>query len=80
MQTHLHTVLFSSRERPLPVHILLDLFGILSNHSPDAHGDVLRGLQVVETAIAVTSNIVGEKLEGMCTALLYDRSVVFTSP
>ncbi|KAG1802445.1 methylmalonate semialdehyde dehydrogenase, partial [Suillus variegatus] len=30
---------------------------------PDAHGDVLCGLQVVETAIAVTSNIVGEKLE-----------------
>ncbi|KAG1746304.1 Aldehyde/histidinol dehydrogenase [Suillus occidentalis] len=29
----------------------------------DAHGDVLCGLQVVETAIAVTSNIVGEKLE-----------------
>lgn len=51
---------------------------ILSNHSPDAHGDVLRGLQVVETAIAVTSNIVGEKLEGMCAALLYGHSVHVT--
>ncbi|KAG0696027.1 Aldehyde/histidinol dehydrogenase [Suillus ampliporus] len=29
----------------------------------DAHGDVLRGLQVVESAIGITSNIVGEKLE-----------------
>ncbi|KIY66164.1 methylmalonate-semialdehyde dehydrogenase [Cylindrobasidium torrendii FP15055 ss-10] len=30
---------------------------------PDAHGDLLRGLQVVETAIGVTSTLVGEKLE-----------------
>ncbi|KAG1716003.1 hypothetical protein ID866_1168 [Astraeus odoratus] len=29
----------------------------------DAHGDVLRGLQVVETAIAITSTLIGEKLE-----------------
>ncbi|KIK30389.1 hypothetical protein PISMIDRAFT_26819 [Pisolithus microcarpus 441] len=29
----------------------------------DAHGDVLRGLQVVETAIGVTSTLMGEKLE-----------------
>ncbi|KAI6008306.1 methylmalonate-semialdehyde dehydrogenase [Pisolithus orientalis] len=29
----------------------------------DAHGDVLRGLQVVETAIGITSTLMGEKLE-----------------
>ncbi|KAG2116278.1 hypothetical protein DEU56DRAFT_919258 [Suillus clintonianus] len=29
----------------------------------DARGDVLRGLQVVESAIGITSNIVGDKLE-----------------
>lgn len=29
----------------------------------DAHGDVLRGLQVIESSIGITSNIVGEKLE-----------------
>ncbi|KAG7099016.1 hypothetical protein E1B28_000899 [Marasmius oreades] len=30
---------------------------------PDAHGDLLRGLQVVETAIGVTSTLLGEKIE-----------------
>jgi hypothetical protein len=30
----------------------------------DAHGDLLRGLQVVETAIGITSNLLGDKLEG----------------
>ncbi|KAI6136519.1 methylmalonate-semialdehyde dehydrogenase [Pisolithus sp. B1] len=29
----------------------------------DAHGDVLRGLQVIETAIGITSTLMGEKLE-----------------
>ncbi|KIJ21889.1 methylmalonate-semialdehyde dehydrogenase [Paxillus involutus ATCC 200175] len=29
----------------------------------DAHGDVLRGLQVVETAIGITSTLLGEKIE-----------------
>ncbi|KAG5332155.1 hypothetical protein C0989_007119, partial [Termitomyces sp. Mn162] len=29
----------------------------------DAHGDLLRGLQVVETAISITSMLMGEKLE-----------------
>jgi len=29
----------------------------------DAHGDLLRGLQVVETAIGITSTLMGEKLE-----------------
>ena len=29
----------------------------------DAHGDVLRGLQVVESACAVTSLLLGEKIE-----------------
>ncbi|KAF8898900.1 methylmalonate-semialdehyde dehydrogenase [Infundibulicybe gibba] len=30
---------------------------------PDAHGDLLRGLQVVETAIGVTSTLMGDKIE-----------------
>lgn len=37
----------------------------------DAHGDVLRGLQVVETAIGITSTLLGEKIEGdtgLCSA------------
>ncbi|KAH7912593.1 Aldehyde/histidinol dehydrogenase [Hygrophoropsis aurantiaca] len=29
----------------------------------DAHGDVLRGLQVVETAVGITSTLLGDKLE-----------------
>ncbi|KAG8785384.1 hypothetical protein FRC19_009911 [Serendipita sp. 401] len=29
----------------------------------DAHGDVLRGLQVVETACGISSNLLGEKIE-----------------
>ncbi|KAF8913007.1 methylmalonate-semialdehyde dehydrogenase [Gymnopilus junonius] len=29
----------------------------------DAHGDLLRGLQVAETAIGITSTLIGEKLE-----------------
>ncbi|KII93788.1 hypothetical protein PLICRDRAFT_121965 [Plicaturopsis crispa FD-325 SS-3] len=29
----------------------------------DAHGDVLRGLQVVETAATITSNLLGDKIE-----------------
>ncbi|KAH7885919.1 methylmalonate-semialdehyde dehydrogenase [Phlebopus sp. FC_14] len=29
----------------------------------DAHGDVLRGLQVVETAIGITSTLLGDKIE-----------------
>ncbi|KAK7468736.1 hypothetical protein VKT23_003239 [Stygiomarasmius scandens] len=30
---------------------------------PDAHGDLLRGLQVVETAIGITSTLLGDKIE-----------------
>jgi len=29
----------------------------------DAHGDLLRGLQVVETAAGITSNLIGDKIE-----------------
>lgn len=29
----------------------------------DAHGDVLRGLQVVETACGITSTLLGDKIE-----------------
>lgn len=38
--------------------------------STDAHGDLLRGLQVVETAIGITSNLIGDKLEGKEYAFL----------
>jgi malonate-semialdehyde dehydrogenase (acetylating)/methylmalonate-semialdehyde dehydrogenase len=31
----------------------------------DAHGDLLRGLQVVETSIGITSTLLGDKIEGM---------------
>lgn len=34
----------------------------------DAHGDLLRGLQVVETAAGVTSTLMGEKMEGAYNA------------
>lgn len=34
-----------------------------SHVDSDAHGDVLRGLQVVETACAITSTLLGEKME-----------------
>lgn len=44
----------SDNTRRLLVHI----------RSTDAHGDLLRGLQVVETAIGITSNLIGDKLEG----------------
>ncbi|EEB93617.1 hypothetical protein MPER_07696, partial [Moniliophthora perniciosa FA553] len=30
---------------------------------PDAHGDLMRGLQVVEHAIGITSTLLGEKIE-----------------
>lgn len=30
----------------------------------DAQGDLLRGLQVVETAVGITSTLLGDKLEG----------------
>ena len=30
----------------------------------DAHGDILRGLQVVETAAGIPTSMMGQKLEG----------------
>lgn len=68
---HLHTASSSSKARPLRVRILYYLplaKFTLKPHSADAHGDVLRGLQVVESAVAITSNLLGEKLEGLCIA------------
>lgn len=38
--------------------------------SLDAHGDILRGLQVVETSIGITSNMMGHKLEGKGVPIL----------
>ena len=42
------------------------LFSWIYNSSddfPDAHGDVLRGLQVVETACGIANSLMGEKIE-----------------
>jgi malonate-semialdehyde dehydrogenase (acetylating) / methylmalonate-semialdehyde dehydrogenase len=36
----------------------------------DAHGELLRGLQVVETAAGITSTLMGDKIEGICHAFL----------
>lgn len=33
----------------------------------DARGDIHRGLQVVETAVGITSNLLGEHVEGTIT-------------
>lgn len=69
MQMRLHTASSSSRARPLLVSVLFPLAKFTPIFpSADAHGDVLRGLQVVETAIGVTSNLLGEKLEGAYAA------------
>jgi hypothetical protein len=44
-------------------HTLYTAFnGPLTNRL-DAHGDVLRGLQVVESACGIASNLMGEKIE-----------------
>jgi hypothetical protein len=38
----------------------------------DARGDVLRGLQVVETAVGITSNLLGDHVEGIShTSIMY---------
>jgi len=34
------------------------------NRVIDAHGDLLRGLQVVESAASITTTLLGDKLEG----------------
>nr|GAT47820.1 predicted protein [Mycena chlorophos] len=41
----------------------------------DAHGDLLRGLQVVETAIGATSTLIGDKLEVSKDMDTYQRKV-----
>lgn len=37
----------------------------------DAHGDLLRGLQVVETAAGITSTLMGDKIEGTYHSLIF---------
>jgi hypothetical protein len=39
---------------------------VLANQTPfsDAQGDIYRGLQVVETAIGITSNLLGDHIQG----------------
>lgn len=50
------------RSRPKDSCFILPLTYLI-----DAHGDLLRGLQVVETAVGITSTLLGEKLEGTIT-------------
>ncbi|KAG6879752.1 hypothetical protein C0992_012072 [Termitomyces sp. T32_za158] len=45
--------------------IVLEQGKTIAERNTDAHGDLLRGLQVVETAIGITSMLMGEKLEGL---------------
>lgn len=44
------------------------------NAITDAQGDLLRGLQVVETAIGITSTLMGDKLEGASLPTSIDRA------
>ena len=44
-------------------YILHRITLLLYGSGKDAHGDVLRGLQVVETACGITSTLLGEKIE-----------------
>lgn len=44
--------------------LLLRYSSCIDYHFTDAHGDLLRGLQVVETAAGITSTLLGDKIEG----------------
>jgi malonate-semialdehyde dehydrogenase (acetylating)/methylmalonate-semialdehyde dehydrogenase len=46
------------------------LYGFIAYRILDAHGDLLRGLQVVETAVGITSTLMGDKIEGIFHASL----------
>jgi hypothetical protein len=64
-QMPLLTSLFSSKERPSQVcnpgaH---DPFGLFTRFHADAHGDILRGLQVVESACNIPTALMGDKIE-----------------
>ncbi|KAG6836379.1 hypothetical protein H0H93_008679 [Arthromyces matolae] len=61
--TQLQVVLCWNKEKQWQVGTSHSDRFISSSHATDAHGDLLRGLQVVETSIAVTSSLMGEKLE-----------------
>lgn len=45
------------------------MYSFITHIILDAHGDLLRGLQVVETAAGITSALMGDKIEGICHAL-----------
>lgn len=68
------TALFWSRARLLLVRCRLYVSGaywsLICQTTPDAQGDVLRGLQVVESALAVTTSVMGDKLEGKALSLI----------
>jgi len=46
---------------------------VLFHGLSDAHGDLLRGLQVVETAAAITTSLLGDKLEGKLSSSILAR-------
>jgi malonate-semialdehyde dehydrogenase (acetylating)/methylmalonate-semialdehyde dehydrogenase len=41
------------------------IYSFIAHRILDAHGDLLRGLQVVETAAGITSTLMGDKIEGI---------------
>lgn len=56
---------FLSKARHWQVHLYPDRANKGHRHdSADAHGDLLRGLQVAESAIAATTTLLADKLEG----------------
>lgn len=58
---------FSSRGRRGQVcngHLELERLCVMICTRSDAHGDILRGLQVVEHAASAPSLLLGEKIEG----------------
>jgi hypothetical protein len=71
-------LLYWSKARPLQASFIREK-GTLNNSDLDAHGDVLRGLQVVETSIGITSSLLGDKMEGMAVNRDNDH-ILSTSP
>ena len=45
---------------------MLSKYSFIAQRIVDAHGELLRGLQVVETAVGITSTLMGDKIQGIC--------------
>ena len=50
----------------------VQMYNFITHKILDAHGDLLRGLQVVETAAGITSTLMGDKIEGIYYAFSCD--------